>query len=200
MLIIDKKGRKDYYDYLIGIYGIDRNLVLDRRNFTNYVPYDNSKITIIICGWIYEGYYDKKTNKVYYGNELLNFGEIWQPFYTGLNKVKSVYIKSNSYLINDSSYVALEPYPDTKNLNKKEGCPILVQGSYRDQYYHYPQLSLLNFGSCVDAETLFRMLVEYLSQQKTKAEQHPDDRGDIEKLLSKGFDKKESFRGKLTKK
>lgn len=196
MLILSKY--KDYYDYLMGIYGIDRNLVLDRRNFTNYVPYDNTKIKLIICGWVYEGYYDKETNKVYYGNDLLKFGEIWQPFFGEHSKVKSVYIKSNRRFISDESYVALEPYPDSKNLNENEGCPILVQGNYRD-FYRYPQLSLLNFGSCVDAETLFKALVEYLSQQKTKAEQHPDDRSDVEKLLSKGFDKKESFRPNIKK-
>ena len=33
MLILNK-GKKDYYDYLAGVYGIDKDIVFDRTEFT----------------------------------------------------------------------------------------------------------------------------------------------------------------------
>jgi hypothetical protein len=203
MLILSKY--KDYYDYLTGIYGVDNNLVLDRRVFHNYELFEDEKIVFIICGKRYEGYYVKKLNKVLYGEELLQLGEkrdrrhsfAWGEY----ADVPNVLIKTEKIghfgirrrFLSDYVNVALEPFYDKLKMNEKENCPILYVYSSND-YYHYPQLSKYNFGSFIPAEDMYKILTEYLSNERTKLETHADTRTDVDKLLSKGFDKKTSFR------
>ena len=66
MKILDKRGSKDYYDYLTGVYGIDDKLVLDRRKktFFGIIP---TKISLYIAGFVVEGLYIK--GKFYYGED-----------------------------------------------------------------------------------------------------------------------------------
>jgi hypothetical protein len=59
---------------------------------------------------------------------------------------------------------------------------------------HYPKLSDLSLGKMVKPEEVYQMIVDYLSEQKSKAEQHIDLRTNVQKIEGKGFDKKTSFR------
>ena len=196
---------KDYYDYLTGIYGIDNNLVLDRRVFKNYELYEDEKLVFVICGKRYEGFYVKKLNKVLYGEELLQIGQKrnhrhsfgWGEY----ADVPNVSIKTEEIghfgvhrrFLSDYVNVALEPFEDKKKLNELENCPILYVYSSMENY-HFPQLNKYNFGSFIPAEDMYKILTEYLSNERTKLETHVDTRNDVQKLLSKGFDKKTSFR------
>ena len=199
MLILSKY--KDYYDYLSGIWGVDPNLVLDRRDFQNYELFHSEILVFNICGITYEGYYDSDSQKVYYGEDLLRFGDESKMYGWQTNKTRcvSILIKNPSgWRYNDRyTQVAIEPYLDTKKINEVEKCPILLSINSTKSYLHYPQLSKYNFGSCIDAETMYKILTEYLSNERTKSELRIDNRTDVEKLQSKGFDNKDSFRPKI---
>jgi hypothetical protein len=72
MKIISKY--KDYYDYLVGIYGVDEKLILDRTDFVLTSKLTNkSKVTFYICGYIIDGYYID--GKFYYGSDLEQFAD-----------------------------------------------------------------------------------------------------------------------------
>jgi len=58
----------------------------------------------------------------------------------------------------------------------------------------YPNLSELNLQSILSPEEVYRMISDWISEQKTKSENKIDKRTDVEKLEGKGFDKKISFR------
>lgn len=196
MLIISKY--KDYYDYLSGIYGSDPNLVLDRRVFQNYELFNDEKLTFIICGLVYEGFYVREQNKVIYGKDLLALGRERKryQFSWDNDRTPSVEIEiSGTTRFRYGNYVnvATEPYPDKDGFNEKEKCPILYR-YLSNNFYHFPMLSKYNFGSYISAEEMYRLLTEYLSNERTKLETHIDSRTDVQKLQSKGFDKKESFR------
>ena len=58
-------------------------------------------------------------------------------------------------------------------------------------------LSNMNLQSLFSPDQIYQLLCQWLSDRITKKENKVDNRTDIEKLLSKGFDKIESFRGKI---
>lgn len=85
--------------------------------------------------------------------------------------------------------------PDTDKINDKENCPIVVKtDGYPKKYFKYPSLSELNLNSYVKPEEVYQMVSAWLSGKKTEAENHIDTRTNDEKIVSKGFDKKISFR------
>lgn len=64
---------KDYYDYLVGIYGEDSNLVLDRRK-TDKIDVSCLNDTIIefyIGGYKIQGF--AHDSKIYYGDDIKQF-------------------------------------------------------------------------------------------------------------------------------
>ena len=180
MKIISKY--KDYYDYLVGIYGEDPKIILDRRESEQlYLPLFPDKITLVIAGLVIEGYY--VNNKIHYGERLLPYQQkykYWKP-------------KKENGIIIDRDYYSLVPFKDDKQLNKKLDCPILYL-RYNRTPVKYPILHLLDLPSFIPAEEMYQMLYQYLSNQLSEKEDKVDNRNDIEKLEAKGFDKKESFR------
>lgn len=206
MLIVSKY--KDYYDFLSGIYGVDPNLVLDRREFHNYECLTSEPLIFHICGMVYEGFYVAETKKFYYGDALLELGKK-DKYYFGNKRynrnwsdrttdyVESVNIEIMPKPLSGSHFynIALKPYIDYEKVNEAEGCPILMKNRYSAKnYFHFPQLNKFDFASYLKAEDIYKILVEHLSAERTKLEQHVDNRTDVEKLINKGFDKRESFR------
>lgn len=197
---------KDYYDYLSGIWGEDPKLTLDRREFDEpeFFSTHPQKIRLYICGQIIEGFWDGE--KFYFGEALIKFGKVNDPskhrwFFVRESHDDTKYVsfefKGNHEFARTEHYnVNIEPCIDTKNVNVKENCPILM-GKYTDKYYRYPILSKMNVGSMLKPEVIYQMLIDWLSERNNKAENRPDTRNDVEKLLSKGFDKKNSFRPKI---
>jgi hypothetical protein len=87
---------------------------------------------------------------------------------------------------------------DLKQRNLKQGCPILMVNNYsRDGFHKFPVLSKMNVGSIFSPEVIYQMLVDWYSERNNEAEKRPDNQTDVQKLVSKGFDKKESFRPKI---
>ena len=218
MKIISKY--KDYYDYLMGIYGIDEKLVLDRRNFDHRDFYDTPiSLQVYICGMAYQGYYDGE--KFYYGEGLYKVGQDydewvkknrtgWWLKYHRPNKIKQVVIKKpknyqglisgggSDYIRGSGSdylHFAVEPYIDIGKLNEKRDCPIVVE-VYGDRFDFHP-LNKIGFGSVIDPHVIFNSLSNWLSKKITEKEVIKDSRTEHQRIESRGFDKKRSFRPKM---
>lgn len=203
MKIISKY--KDYYDYVAGIYGIDPKLILDRRDFTTtpqYGLHGVEKISLYICGNYLEGL--RVGSNYYYGESLLQFGEVNKSpfrFYRHHSQGgRVVHIKTDQF-IEEREYTYTNSYEvsiDTQstNINRKQDCPILISHGYQT-YLKFPILENLGVASVYSPEVMFQMLTDWLSNRLTERERVIDSRSDIQKLESKGFDKRGSFRPKM---
>jgi len=194
MKIIDK--RRDYYDYLSGIYGINEKLVLDRREYDNQISSDIIKF--YIAGYIVEGLL--LNDKFYYGDDLNQFKIKKKSFWLHLSKHwKRDYDNSIEIEYNDGSYkkqnwVYIKPIKDDDAINNRFDCPILMQCS--DQVYKYPLLKNFNLATFIPPETIYKWIEEWLSRRISLLEVTSELPNDL-KIESKGFDKKTSFRTKI---
>lgn len=200
MKIISKY--KDYYDYLSGIYGEDPKLILDRRDSIKYSFYFPKVFSLYICGKRIDGYFDGIN--FHYGENLKNFGKFYK-----LSDLPSwqIHDKTSDFVvINESKFHHTSPareislnidiIDDLKKYNEKVNCPILFD--YRiSNPIKFPQLSKLQVNKILSPEEIYQMLINWLSDKINKSEIIVDNRNDVDKLLSKGFDKKESFRPKI---
>ena len=207
MKIISKY--KDYYDYLVGIYGEDPLIILDRRDYEIPIFYDEKKpmlIRLYICNWYYEGLYIN--GKFYYGKAIEPFAiksksntNRWYKRYLKHNPHKEI----ESYVIDDgeSHHITIHIKPTPSNVNTKVGIPILLTKEFPRErpfeqiknFYPYPMLKELNFQSFVSPEEMFLMLSSFMAKKDIQT----DIRTNKEKIITAGFDLKESFRGKLPK-
>jgi len=207
---------KDYYDYLSGIYGEDPLIVLDRREFTmptfrnNPISkaypdgdFEEGRLDLYIGGFLIEAYF--KGDKIYYGKDLKQFDAVqkhsgWYYRWSHDEKDKDkvhIDIKGTRYR---ESY-NLKIIKDLTKMNDKYNCPILVRkNSEPDKFlYKYCILKDLNLNSFVSPEEVYKMISDWISYQRTIAENHVDTMTNIQKIESKGFDKKTSFRPNMKK-
>ena len=188
MKIISKY--KDYYDYLIGKYGIDPKIVLDRTKHHQPDLLFPRKIVLHICDKKYEGFFDGVS--FYYGEKLGEIGELRTTYGWGLHESRDQYwIKYQSYG-EKWEWTAINPRVVNTDWNQKEDCPILLGDKM--VACEYPKLSDLGIASILPAEEIYQMLVQWLSERNQKKENIIDNRNDVQKLESKGFDKVISFR------
>lgn len=179
MKIIDKRGRKDYYDFLIGIYGEDPKLVFDRRSEYNYEPI-KGKNSLYLCGKIYDIYFDG--TRCYMGDDLKQFdtSDSYQRWRIG------------DYLFIDRVRYELLPIVDKKNLNRLNSTPILVSGVFG--LVLNPLLSSMNLNGYISPEDIFLLVSNWISSEIDEMLKVNNNLTDIQKLENKGFDKKTSFR------
>lgn len=197
MKIIDKRGTKDYYDYLAGIYGIDEKIVLDRRgrNFFGYIP---EKFTLHIAGYVVEGLCIR--GKFYYGEALNKFKvdknsrRYWLSKHLKRDYKASIEVYHADMI--SAEWVYIKPMKDPENVNDKENCAVIIS-RYGNTYYKFPLLKDFNLGSFVPAAIVYKWLDAWLSVQITKKEDTSVGLTDKEKISNKGFDKKSSFRPKM---
>lgn len=202
MKIISKY--KDYYDYLVGIYGEDPKLVLDRRQdiSANYnsQPENGDIIKMFICGLVYTGMFIN--GKYCYGEDLIALSE---PVKRYDKKYQYVKITLNVKLWNGTfvpKTFSLCIDIEKSDLNDKHDCPIMVYPTNPTNPYNitdscivkYPKLIDYNFASVIGPEEIFNTISNWLSTKITERENIIDTRTDFLKLESKGFDKKRSFR------
>lgn len=196
---------KDYYDYLSGIWGVDPKLVLDRREFKHpeFFAHHPEVIQLYVCGKLIEGFWDGEN--FYFGEALSKFGEIKKPhswFFSRAEHGKGRYVEfyfqpnTNIPLARNERYqILVESVDDYKKYNLAQNCPILMNNRYsRDGFYRYPILSKMNVSSILKPEVIYQMLVDWFSERNNELEKRPDNQTDVQKLVSKGFDKKHSFR------
>jgi hypothetical protein len=190
---------KDYYDYLVGIYGEDPKLILDRRDKDNYALVTGSKIVLYIAGYVIEGLILENGN-ILYGEALTPYivdktkYRNWWYRYKWLSKhqnrdySKSVHIKYKD----EEDWYYLEPVKDPQDTNILNNCPILIKTIYG--LCKYPKLESLKLPTYLKAETIYQWLTEWLSNQITEKEKQIKDIPDKLKIQNKGFDIKKSFR------
>lgn len=196
---------KDYYDYVIGVYGIDPKAVYERICETEievkrkkewvksglYKPIHlttNTRVAsymIGFCGTIYCIYW--MDGKFYFGRE-----------YYGIARQFSGLAQSQKY----RDWVYPQYHLTKTNVNDLFNCPVVVMRGHlwrQDSYNIHqkwwaqvknPRLSDFGFASKIPANTCFMELTNFLLKEKEIV----DNRTDKEKIVSKGFDLKSSFR------
>lgn len=192
---------KDYYDYLVGVWGEDPLIVLDRRNYQLPGPYyfsDIEKVDLFICDKHIQGLH--RFGKFYYGKDI-------EPFAIKHRSIKCRYYyyhfnDKKTYSIDDGTKQCLNINKEIQptNLNTKLGIPILMYNKSIclsnkqeiDKYFTYPILKDLGLQSYISPEDMWLMMSDFLAKKDNTV----DKRTDKEKILSKGFDFKTSFRGK----
>lgn len=207
MLITSKF--KDYYDFLSGIYGVDPLIVLNRLDFTmptfyhpiNQYYTEEGKLILYIGGFQIDAYY--KDDKIYYGEDLKQFAKEekhskWYYRYHSSDDVKPnerVTIKIEKSRYNYESFNLIIK-KDLSKMNDKYNCPILLRknGDKDENLYKNCILKDLNLNSFISPEEVYKMISDWISYQRTIAEDRVDTMTNGQKIESKGFDKKTSFR------
>lgn len=197
MKIISKY--KDYYDYLVGIYGEDNKLVLDRREKEEFLLPTIDKIIIYIADYTIEGLVTEKKD-ILYGDQL-------KPYIIDSNKRKKHwynyswlskhYIRdyNQSYHIkykNHEDWYYLNPIKTNLKTNTNNNCPIIIEINKR--LFKYPKLEPLKVPSILSADKAYKILYEWLSNQINEKEKQIKEPDNKTKIINKGFDIKTSFR------
>ena len=194
MKIIDNK--KDYYDYVSGIYGIDEDITYDRRGsipskqiketiheFDNEVlPYPTNEWTYVtvVAGvkiWNIELHREIVSGKIKLSARLWT-GKRTYKVYKYIPPSFPFSEHPESYLSKESPLVLLV------NVDRWWGAKGMVIKN--------PILSGLPIVSLLPAEEVWQGIYDYLI--KIREPDITDNRTDIEKLEAHGFDKKTSFR------
>lgn len=208
---------KDYYDYLTGIYGVDNKIILDRRNACDMKdllgrlkseityklggsPY--TELYLHIAGRIYAGVYDVKTKAFIWRKDLLSLGEHktysqYERTWRSIRKSRKYYpldpSNPNGYVKIKYDWICMDPF--TENGNHISNAAIFLDIQDRDNGdYDYPNLSQLGFANYLSAEDIYLKLSDYLSPKDLVITPLTDK----EKIISKGFDSKVSFRKRKT--
>lgn len=206
---------KDYYDYLSGIWGEDPLITFVRKPDTlRYISYyDCFKVKVYIGGMLIEGLCYK--GNFYYGDTLLPFSSKPPHYLTlgtsnfssgplereyGINNTKVenlIYIERETLRDDhidpyNNLFIQKKPIVDVNNINEKEGSPVVVE--INKERYKDCCLKDLNVSSILSAEEVYKLISDWLSLQRTKAEDRPDTRTNTQKVESHGFDKRTSFR------
>ena len=195
MKIIDNK--KDFYDYLMGVYGIDNKVVYDRRNsflfedryYNNYFKPSTSDYTwawrvyVKLGDWIYT--FERKNKTDEWGMpEKVTFGHLINVrIYSNPCSVENFELKiDNSVPVS----IVLSFTDRADNLG--------IQYGKRYEYTLLnPILSKFPFiKKYIGPEIVWQRVYDYIS--KRNEPEVMDNRTDVQHLESAGFDKKTSFR------
>lgn len=211
MKILTSRNNKDYYDYLTGIYGIDDKVVYDRRKFTVLESIDSAffnhstlekdapKKEVRTCKWI--GCHCKWVTE-YKATELYCMLEVGLKWY---------FFQVDRYL-DETSNVCLDwKMITTKEITKDEKLGIAPMSFFKAfKTYSWwndekldvkvdendaipnPILKGTPIVSLITAQEIYNSLYAYISLLNDV--DIIDNRTDVEKAESAGFDRKTSFR------
>lgn len=211
MLILGKY--KDYYDYLCGIYGIDKDIVYDRTD-------------AIVLGKEYSPHEFLFTKRVLYNDKPKKMSKRWITNEYGKNvyaKIPTGQISSFVIEVGYTQYLfEIERYLDEKDnvhidvefvksfeVDKKKSehpLSLIPCQYYRTFFSNEKKISSYNIKqeiknpilkdtyitSYIDPSEIYDKLYNYLISIREKP--IVDNRNDIQKLESQGFDRKTSFR------
>lgn len=222
MIIIDKQ--KEYYDYIQSIYGIDKDIVLDRRNA--YETYNGKLIP--------DDYLISRYNRDYCNYYIVEVGTLQFIFKTSYkkNENNSIVAPSNRYIIDtvelirafESDVQIIEKQKNTKSTewfkNHYNRKPEDITTNSPTNFYYMNSLyinhkydtitfddivkgacrvnvndeyvRLNEFSGFILSESAYNAIYNFLIKKKEPVV--VDNRTDVQKLESKGFDKKTSFR------
>lgn len=200
---------KDYYDYLVGIWGEDEKLVLDRTNFTKIGEFflnDRVIYCLHICGYQYDFYY--MDGKFIHGKEILEYfpqkkREWWMRsfYHERSGNWASIPHSSGKSGYYDNHWMYTEPVKSYVNdilgvsvlIEHYTGKLAINEGHRNGKHYcPFPILKDMDFARIVPAEEIWQLLTNWLSKQLDK--KIPDTQTDKQKIIGKGFDLIKSFR------
>ena len=193
MKIISKY--KDYYDYLVSKYGIDNKIILDRRDgfvLKNIRPIEKGSYRVYnlhICGVQYDVVVSSK--KEWFVTE-----EEKRALELRIRKAKGI---KNQYWgwgrDNDTKFYVehdlVEILPTPSEKNDRYNCPVIL-GARTGSGDEYPRLKDFKMTRILPPDEIYQKINAWLSERNEK--KIVDNRTDIEKVQSAGFDKITSFR------
>lgn len=204
-------GKKDYYDYLVGTYGIDEHVVYDRRNSVKIREFSQGE-EYFLTRRLYDdkekefrSHYKVIDGKKKYVTELVG-----KKYHIVLEiGIKKYLFEIERYLENDAVKINPSLIKEICNTKKISKYPISIipcvyyNGGFLSEMYgeikyiikqEIPNPILVNtfIPSFIDPNIVYTELYNYLLSIKDK--DIIDNRTDVEKLESFGFDKKTSFR------
>lgn len=194
---------KDYYDYLIGIYGEDSKLILDRRKFSKilYNPTNYTVSTFHIGEWKIQGiWYNDIIN---YGIDINNNPKFefrtlrysWEKSQHPPETYYCIITDSKPYAGRDIFVLKAPKFLGDKSPTWNENCPILLETGI-DKYITYPILREYSIQKVLSAEQIYQILSEWLGKQISINEPTVPIGDDKIRIQSHGFDLKNSFRPK----
>lgn len=209
MRILDG-GKKDYYDYLTGIYGFDEAILYDRRNSHVFRPMDIGAEYFYRNNWQID-----RCKKEKIGMHHVDGKYVYGKFYEGIKLHFVIEIGFVHYLfaveryVDDNQEVHLEPHllDKIRINNKQSDAPVslipidyhilfggkpAIRKYYIDREIQNPIFNGTWLPSLIPAEEVYNEIYNYLIS--IKEPKIIDNRNDVQKLESKGFDKKTSFR------
>lgn len=174
---------KDYYDHEINYFGRDETRILDRRNDKNvFVPDPNMgyELLFAICGQLYP--IIKKKGIIY--NQFSDK--------SGLNEDDKRFLSDKALFVSETK------------VNEILRKPIVAFWSpyYKDdaylinKSYFIPILSNYGIASLIPSREIYQSIYDFLGWLKDHPE-IPNKQTNKEKILSHGFDVKNSFRPKI---
>ena len=217
---------KDYYDYKVAEYGIDENLVYDRRlpagvgvgtPQRSWITLENAADDEALHSALYVGtalvHLFATRSKIYTHWDFedpddwhYSLFDLWYgERYALMNDGKEIRITSYLSATCDTLLEQMEA-PREQNIFKLEDRPpwlvlkspllLIFNKDYRENNRATHYINLQELGIYIDPDFVWQNIVQYLSDLKTQAEQSPELPNDL-KIESKGFDKKRSFRPKM---
>lgn len=211
MKILTSRKNKDYYDYLTGIYGIDEKVVFDRRQFTVLTSLDSPFFN-------YQRNERDKQKTKERTREWIGRKCQWVTKYVGTDfhcllevGLKWYFFKVERYL-DDSFHVCIDwNLAKTKEISKNQHlgtAPMIFFKAYSDYSSRLRGTVDIRFDkkdiisnpiivgtpitSLVMPEEVYNNLYAYISSLNDV--DVVDNRTDIQKAESAGFDRKTSFR------
>ena len=210
MKILDKC--KEFYDYIVSIYGIDNDIILDRRNKEDFDFPDNTynwKYSYFSNGSLYfvleigynqylfkVDYIDgKKQNvqliKVFESTcQIIDYKAEFNVNYKHNVAYKLKHRKDLLYNVTNFYEVCLQTAISLKEITIEtlRFDQLANRSTIKNQVY----VNLNPFAKYIDPVTVYNQIYSFLLSKKDK--KIVDGRTDVQKLESAGFDRKTSFR------
>lgn len=183
-----KSDFKDYYDFIQGKYGVDIKVVYERVQETKkyggswgkigmHVPGHKLSpytfVRIAFCGLMYP---------IWHINGIMHTA--YDAAYLHKSKIPEGYGSTHS-----STLQFRDEWKKKTDVNEKENCPIVLL-EWTGGNVKNVKLSDYSFGRLVEPEDAYRRIYDFLIREPVIK----DNRTDLEKVVSAGFDKKTSFR------
>ena len=223
MKIIGKQ--KDYYDHLIRQYGVDEKIVLDRRGIGEYKTahknlavgsYSGINVSryLLHCDCPIRSGLTVKDNSFYLyerdaeiddwlivngrGYPLVQIGSYPSEFVLA-NKHNSNTNKLQMFWtdrIYKTGSLSLELVELSKQVNRTAFIGRVNRSNQWEIAGDVPNLGVLKFASIMNARDIYLQTIDFISEHFVAKGEEAKPQTDIEKVVSHGFDKKISFRGK----
>lgn len=184
---------KDYFDYLVGIYGEDPKIILDRTSaVTHYTPTNLCMVYVNLCGTVYIGLWNG--NKVLYSipeiKEFCSNNNEISIDADHLEKKTSFWLKFNKRYVHVPISLRAEVKTDVAY------SILLSDRSWsslkNENFTSYPILKDFNFASVCSAEEVWINISNWLGARNNETSILIQT--DKQKVSNHGFDLKTSFR------